>query len=44
MKIFVKDTYILEITALYLCHIDVLIMTSYCKSLIGFPLILTEKP
>ena len=43
MKIFIKDTEILEIVALYLCHIDVLIMTTYCKSLIEFPWIITEK-
>ena len=43
MKIFIKDTEILEIFALYLCHIDVLIMTTYCKSFIGLPLIITGK-
>ena len=29
--------------ALYLCHINVLIMTSYCENFVGFPLINTEK-
>ena len=43
MRIFIKDTEILEIFVLYLCNIDVLIMTSYCKSFVGFPLIITEK-
>ena len=43
MKVFIKDTEILEIIALYLCHIDVLIMISYCESFVGFPLMNTEK-
>ena len=43
MKKIIKDTEILYIFSLYLGHIDVLSMASYCKKFIGFPSIIMEN-
>ena len=43
MKKFIKDTEILFILSSYLRHIEVLLMTSYCKKFIGFPSIIPEN-
>ena len=43
MKKFIKDTEILNMFSLYLSHIDVFLMTSYCKNFIGFPSIISEN-
>ena len=43
MKKFIKNIEILNTFSLYLHHIDLLIMASYCKIFIGFPLIVTEN-
>ena len=43
MKKFIKCTEIIFIFSVYLRHIDVLLMASYCKNFIGFPLISPEN-
>ena len=43
MEKLIKNTEILNIFSLYLHHKDVIIKTSYCKILFGFPGIVTEN-
>ena len=44
MKKYIKDTEILFILSSYLRHMEVLLITSYCKNGIGFHLIISENP
>ena len=44
MKKFIKGKEILFILSSYLRHIEVLLMASYCKNFIGFPLIIPDNP